>query len=92
MRSQADRHSPDVQPGRKARIQNGLHTVLSDLFETGENDELFLLTGIADVLQLSESDGLRKLEWKKRRRPAAGDAGQGLRMQKRRSGADGVWL
>jgi len=36
--------------------------VISDLFETGENDELFLLTGITDVLQLSESDGLRKLE------------------------------
>jgi len=42
--------------------------VISDLFETGENDERFLLAGIADVLQLSESGGLRKLERKKRRR------------------------
>lgn len=59
---------PDVQPGGQTQNQKGLHTVISDLFETGENDERFLLAGIADVLQLSESDGLRKLERKKRRR------------------------
>ena len=66
--------------------------MISDLFETGENDERFLLAGIADVLQLSESDGLRKLE---RKRRDAGDnrqqdmayAGYGLWLQKRRQGA-----
>ena len=57
MYSRADRH--------RARK---VCTVISDLFETGENDERFLLAGIADVLQLSESDRLRKLERKKRRR------------------------
>ena len=65
--------------------------MISDLFETGENDERFLLAGIADVLQLSESDGLRKLERKKRRRryPTAGYeyARYGLWLQKRQQGA-----
>ena len=72
--------------GGQTQIRKGLHTVISDLLETGENDELFLLTGITDVLQLSESDGLRKSERKKRRRPAAGDAGArcGLRLWKQR--------